>query len=340
MGCCASSASAAPKHPDDKTIDELVMQDVVVEEFNNTFNSVSDLSNMVATLNNNLVNSVDKMKTLASLLLGAYEVDVEVVKNVPKLSYVKDEQKCAFDKIPSPSPELKKSVKDMNDLLVKFATKIEGVEGVSLGKKSWRLIVNNYGSATIQQKGQVTNEVINFNNLLFGIKVELMKLSLKEALDLKKAVKDCIAEMKKQVSEMKPKLDIDMEGLAEGNVDIKLDMGFDTNALFGRPKQIWDALMSEDEDDQGLIPTIIATAKELPTISEKLEEVKGAVEALPKDAGAIKDAMPQDAGMKQTMAAPMNMAKNVAAFGEIPGMVKTLTDNLKDYMNELKDAFG
>uniref|UniRef100_A0A7S3YIS9 Uncharacterized protein n=1 Tax=Heterosigma akashiwo TaxID=2829 RepID=A0A7S3YIS9_HETAK len=316
------------------------MEELPMESFSSAFDAVGETGNWIVMLNNNLVDGVERIEELGKLLTGGIQVKVETSKNTVAVVYMREENKVEVSSLEG-SKEFTKASATLDKLVEQFNTLVSGVEGLELKAKGSRIKVASMADDMDKTiKKDVKKQVVNLNSALFSVKMEVLKMGGKDALNLAKALKDGLAEMKKQVNNMSPKLKVNTDGIADGEVELEIDFGIDADALFGKPKEVYDALLSEDEENRGLIPIIIETVKELPSIAEKMNELKEAVEGLPKDGAAIKsEAEAAGAAGMELLKIPKKVATNTQEFGKLPGMVKTLTENVKDIVSQVQEAF-
>jgi hypothetical protein len=340
MGNCSSKSKSVAKDPADKSLEEIKVKDTSIAQFDEVFKSVSETGNYIVDLNNNIFHAQEKVKELATLLLGAYQIMLSVGSNSTQLKFeYVDADGVVLGKRDWMSPDLDAldcsfvHLKDaLNHAMLKYSAAT-----LEITKKGTLKLA---GELEESDKQHLLKHVRDINLALFPIKQELMKVSLKDAVSLSKALKASILEIQKQASNMKPRVNINTDGIAEGEIQMSVDLGLDFNKIGGKPKKIWDALMSEEDGDTGLIPTLINAVKEIPSINEKVTAVSDAVKNLPQEPSALQSAC-TDAGIS-----PLKIPSTIKIIGTnikqsaaIPSIVATFIDNLRSIATEIKDGF-
>lgn len=342
MGNCTSKSKSVSKDPADKSLDEVEIKECKIAQFDEVFTSVSETGNYIVTLNNNVVNAEEKVKELATLLLGAYRLKLETVTHSThhELHFkYEDGEGVHLTKRDWMTPDLDAldcSLVQHRDSLNRALSK-HSAAVLQVDKKGK---VKLSGEVEGKHKQELKHLVQNLNLAVFPVKQELMKVSLKESVNLAKALKCALEEMKKQIKNMKPKVNVDADGIADGDIKISLDLGIDFNKIGGKPKQIWDALMSEEDEEMGLIPTIINTVKELPSIKEKVQAMTDAVKGLPQEPAALQSACTEaNISPLQIPSTIKTIGTDIKVSAGVPPMLLTFIENLRSVANEVKEGF-
>merc|ERR1712196_739764 len=126
--------------------------------------------------------------------------------------------------------------------------------------------------------------------------------------------------IKTAAADANPTVTVDMGALSEGNIELEIDWGFDPNVLPKNVNKAFNAITGLVDN----IKAVVTGAAELPA---QFESVKEAIEGLPKDPSAIKDAA-GDSNLTpmQIMAVPKKVASNSAEFAKAPPIIPQLLD--------------
>lgn len=341
MGNCLqkdSTAAGPDKDVDDRTLEELDLDETKVSSFDDAFGVVADVCNSMVTTNNNMVSSIENMSSCAAALVGAIFVKVgdgykvSLFKPATEEEEEKELTPEELEKLCCVNPGLRGALTEVN-LAAAAALKCEGK--LKTGRND-RLKVIAKG-----KEGKEARQVaMNYNIFMFGLKREAMKTCGKDAMSPSAALSEIIANLKKTDPNMRPKLKVDEEALqaaaSGGSVDatsvVTLDMGRENPV----PKHLqiaYDSILGEE----GLLAAISSTIEEVSGFKEKCEGAQGAVEALPKEPSAMQEAI-SGAGLSpmQGFSVIKIVPANVTACAGGPAIAKQTMETLKWLIGELQ----
>ncbi|CAM9547993.1 unnamed protein product [Phaeothamnion confervicola] len=352
MGAACCKAETSSKDPSDCTIDEVEMKVLAVPEIDDVFTAASDPINSLINLNNNVVGSVEALKAIAAVLLGAYYVKVDENYVVELWQPGEEEDKALT------AAELAEIFKTQVPLkaaldaavaagaAVKAASaEVSGFE-ITIGKND-RLKGKRpaAGEGVDEAKvGAAAVAVASYNNSLFKLKKLAMEASLKEALDFKRAAVEILTNLRKRAKTLKPKAVVDAGAIARvlagEKVDpadvIKLDAGAEVyDALPAKYQKAYDAVFGEE----GIVACVQGAIDELTSVKEKVDAAQAAIDGIPKEMDAIKG-MCEAAGLTpmQIMKVPGAVASNGKAFAQAPMIMQTVADTMTMIVNEVAAA--
>jgi hypothetical protein len=298
----------------------------------------------LVVLNNNLIQTLEKLKEVAGALLGAYTLCITVEGNVVAVRIVDADDK----------PAEQKAIDDM-----KTKNAVLGTQWTDLEARV--LAVNEAGTAAkmefTMKKGRLYGKcdpatekdvkkaamkgVAAFNIVQFKVRMELGRASMAEALNPKKALNTLIDSIKKECKDgFKVGYNVNLDGLMEGKIELDFNFGdMALDALPGKIKKAVDAFISDDEENPGLIKTITDIVVGLAELLPKFDELRAAIEGLPTDPGEIMEKATE--AEISPMEAPKiggKLVGNGKQFAMIPLIMKGLADSIKGVTNDLKEA--
>jgi len=337
MGCKMSKGGGCAKDPEDKTLDELDIQEIGIGAFDDVFSANSDPLNTLVSLNNDLITSVERLKELAAMFLGSKTLVLKVANGAvsAEINETKGDDTSVFD---AKTLDVKSPVgiawKNLSDAITALNETPPGT--VNLSMKRGR-IVGVTEEKDPEVKNNIRMKVTSVNNAAFCMKKELIIANGKDALDPKKMFKEIVDNMKGALKDsFRANFNADLSGIAEGK--ISLDVNFGDIALDVLPKKIraaYDALLG----DEGLIPTIQNIVSAISDLMPQLEAAKSAIEGLPTEPDAIMDQA------KEANLAPMSIPKipgkiagNVKQFAGAPVILSTLLQTIRAIVEDMRAA--
>eukprot|EP00608_Synchroma_pusillum_P011939 CAMPEP_0198421274 /NCGR_PEP_ID=MMETSP1452-20131203/1476_1 /TAXON_ID=1181717 /ORGANISM="Synchroma pusillum, Strain CCMP3072" /LENGTH=355 /DNA_ID=CAMNT_0044141471 /DNA_START=69 /DNA_END=1136 /DNA_ORIENTATION=- len=350
MGACCSGGAPA-KEPEDLTLDELEVDDVGVEDVDGVFGSAADPLNIVVGFNNGIITSIEKVKVAAAMLAGASIVkitkaeaiafDIFSVDDNGNESKAGDSDLDALYKAAN-GAVLKTSVEAATRALTAMNTAVSECPGASVSIKKGRIFAA-FGESKEEDKPKVKatkTAVVNFNNRMFKVKLELIKASAASALDPKVAFREVVESVKGALKDMfRPNVVLDLGGLAEGNVQFDVNFGdFAVDVLPARIRNAYEAIMGDDPDDLGLVPTVKDVVSQLSGVMDALNAAKEAVEGLPQGQEFLDKCKEAGLSPGQLLSAPGKLAGNVKMVSTAPAVLQGLLTTISTTASDLKEA--
>jgi len=339
MGCVMSKSGGVAKDPEDKTLDELDIQEIGIASFDDVFSSNSDPLNTLVSLNNDLITSVDRLKELAAMFLGSKTLAVKIANGAvsAEINETKGDDTSVFD---SKTLDAKSAVgmawKALGDAMTALNESPPGT--VQLSMKRGR-VIGITEEKNPDAKSDIRKKVSSVNNAVFCMRKELIIANGKDALDPKKMFKEIVDNMKGALKDsFRANFNADLSGIAEGK--ISLDVNFGDIALDLLPKKIraaYDALLGEE----GLIPTIQNIVSSITDLMPQLEAAKSSIEGLPTEPDAIMDqAKEADVPPMSIPKIPGKIAGNVKQFASAPVILSTLLSTIRAIVEDMRAAMA
>jgi len=248
----------------------------------------------------------------------------------------------------------KAAVVEADKALAELMREVEQAPGLQLEKSSGMLRFTSDSKATSKEAGQKTGKagekLAAFNEKYVSAKVALTKCNFAGGL------KDAIWEIKDNLqAQLKdkfvPKIDVDpvqlMQDLMQGEMNVNLKFGDlspeDLAQLPSKLQKCYDALLSEEEGDEGLIPFLKLAAKECAELQEKGQKLIEAAQALPTSPDELK-AMAQDdsgnltLGFMELLKLPGKLASNSKQLTRLPSIIKGNLETMKSLLLEVSEA--
>jgi len=375
MGCCGSKGGGkkAAKYPDDKFIDETVIDKLKIEDFDNAFEkSDTPLAGLI-DINNKYQTAIEQLMAAASALFGGFlteatikdgKVSFEIYKPPEK----KDDKKVVIAVVEGGSKGKGIDIKNkglynavanrlakedfvaamdtINEQIESF-NKIVADKGVKLEIKMNRVAAPKEkpkDPVELAKLNAVVDAANQFNTVYFPVKIGLAKAAFKDELGIRKIVMQILDKLKAAVGDLVPKVNVDLAGLAEGKLNFDIGMGeyANINEVFDKSdlippmlKKAWDCIYGTG----GLIDClkeVAAAAKELkPQIEAAVETLK----ALPTDPKEITEKA-KAANLKpmEISGVPEKFKNNVDQLSRTPDIMKAFMDNLESTVEQLAEA--
>jgi len=354
MGACCSGAAITPKDPEDLTLDELDIKVTRLNRFDDVFGSSADPINTAVDLNNAILNSLDKIKEAAAAIFGAHVIKVTINSNQVTLGIfaVEDdgtevelsaERLNAIFSGPN-GPNFQAAWNQANAARDSLNSALTAAPPVAVHVKKTR-VFHKIGQQTEDQEDVVERakgQVQGFNNAVFKVRLELMRACAEQALNPKNAVLEILQNIKKHIGSLVPRVHADFSQIQDGRVDFDFRMpDFNVNLLPHKIKVAYLAIMSENEDNMGLIPTIKGTISQLSGLIDQFNAIPDAIKSLPTDAGEIQN-MCTEASLPVLFIpkVPGRIAHNTQQFGNAPAVLKGLLDTIQMVVKQLQDAIA
>lgn len=351
MGCCSSSAIPA-KDPEDKTLDDVEMEWVWMNDFDTVFSAAADPLNTAVTLNNGIITSIEKIKEAAAAIFGANIIKLEFNNNQVQVGVysVNDdgsEVELTGDKLEalftgSNGPNFQAAWNAVVQQRDAVNAALPAAPQVSVEVKKGGRLFAKVGEVTREDETNVSTargSIAGFNNVLFKAKLELTRASAEQALNPKTAIIEIFANLKKHISSFVPRVDVDLSGLADGNARFDVSLpDFDPKILPHKIRVAYLALFSESSSDTGLIPTLKDCISQLTSLNDQFKAAQEAIEGLPKDiAGAAQAA---NVPMTWIPRATARIASNSKQVASAPAILNQLLDTIRWVIDEVQGAIS
>jgi hypothetical protein len=360
------------RDPEDKTLDEVEIDELGIETFDGVFTKASEPLNSAVTTNNSLVAAVDKLTEAAAALLGAYQTKIEFAaegKAVSFLIFKKDDDEMTVVVVEFKAKEDVKLAADWGKLTggkqpkpgsdgAQLTAAIAGADkaatalskqlsdgGHAIEIKNNRAVLvpktseagddKKKKKAELAAKAAAQAAVNNFNVNMFKVKSCLLKLVIEDGI--KSAIPEVLAGIKKACENAKPSVKCDFAKLAEGDIDLEIDWGIEIDLLPPRVRKAYDAIMGDD----GLVAEIKKAVAACAAIPGQCEAAKTEIEGLPKDMKEIGD-LAKEAGLgpMEILKIPKKVLANSKSIATAPGIAKGILDNVKEICAELTSGLS
>ncbi|KAL1529055.1 hypothetical protein AB1Y20_000018 [Prymnesium parvum] len=371
--CCG--ASAAPKDKNDKYIDDVEYEPVNVPSIDEAFTPAFEVLQTAVATNNALWKSVDTVKLVGSVLLGALSSELAIKESSVKFALVKEDdagerltvaevhggaeavvEKSEADfKLVKEKPEANAAIEACSAALAKLndALKEASMVGVKVGPGNrLECVAGDVGNdaAAKKQLDEAKLAVQGFNNTYFGVKNQLVMMGLSGGLS--QALTEMVTNIKALVQDVKPTVNINYEKLMEGELDLKPDLGVNVQKIANtcpkKVKKCVDAVFGEKflttgepMSEGGLMGTLVDTAKQSAELMSKCNESMEAVKALASDPAAL-ITKAKEAGFEQmaAMKVPGKVAKNAKNASKTPLILADLFKTIKEVSQEVKTGLA
>ena len=158
-------------------------------------------------------------------------------------------------------------------------------------------------------------------------------------------LKDAIAEIKNALQEhltekFAPSLDVSEDKLTEGELALDLSFVEEPSDLARLPKRVrkcYDALLGEEEGEEGLIPFIKESVKRCVELQEEGTKAWESAKNLPTNQAGVKE-MGSGLSIMQIMSLPMKMQTNIWNTFQMPQIVKNNFEMMDRTVREIQEA--
>jgi hypothetical protein len=388
MPCCGGGGAdetheAKEPSKEDKFIPETSIDDTGIEEFDVVFKKNDAPLSTIIGMNNSIQSAIEQLIAAGSALFGANiprasikdkKLSFEIVKPPEK----KDDKEIIIvvvtgDRKPKEPKDKGIEIKDKGiyDGLAKdgelLTAIVEANEAISIfntffAKKEYKdvplKVENNRVKVDIKEKPDKMKElekinmakrvVNNFNQQFFPVKSGLAKQAFKDGLDLKKIIKGIMDKLKEAVKGMVPTVEVKMDKLMEGTLEIKvtmpgvpdIDTFFETNELIPPMfKKAWSHITGKG----GFIDCCKAVAAQLKELPGQIKEAVEAFKGLPNSPDKIQELAKKAAssgaiGPFDVPKVPKKIKANSDQLMRLPTVMEEFVKNIKATLEEFADA--
>uniref|UniRef100_A0A7S3AZ59 Uncharacterized protein n=1 Tax=Haptolina ericina TaxID=156174 RepID=A0A7S3AZ59_9EUKA len=373
---CCGGASTPGKDPADKYLDDIEYKKLKIEGIDSVLEPAFDILATAVNVNNTLWQTVDTVKLVGAVLMGAMEPEI-VIKESDVKFLINKEDDASGEKIPvaemlggtgaetvtlksetdykkvTETPDALAAIEAANAALLSLNNTLKEASMVGVSKSDGnrlKAIVGDVGDDAAQQKqvADAKSAIIGFNNTFFKVKLQLIQMQLKNGLG--EAISEMIANIKKLVSDIKPTLKVNLAKIPEGELELIPDLGVSVQKIANtcpkKVKKCLDALFGEKflttgdpMSEGGLVATLIDTAKQCAELMSKFNEVKDGITALTSDPSALVE-QAKEAGMDPmtAMKFPGKVTANVKQALQTPLILASLFKTIKDVAGELSSG--
>jgi len=371
-----SGAGSAAKDKDDKYMEEIEYKKLKVDAVDAVLEPAFDVLGTAVSVNNALWQTVDTVKTVGSTLLGAFEPEIAIDGTAVKFIVVKEDDEGKktpvaeviggtgaetteikseddFKKIvekPKADAAIKACSAQLESLNAALKEAMVGVEAANGNRLKATMTgeVASDDAAALKAKTTAITAVKSFNNTYFTVKNQLILMEMENGL--KQALSELVANLKKLVGDIKPKLDVDFAGLKDGELSVTPDLGITPSKLAAtcpkKVKKCLDALFGEKFlttgdplSPGGLLATLKETAAQCAEILTKFQEISQGVQELGSDPAKLVE-QAGEAGLSgiEKLAFPKKVAANIKTAMKTPLILAGLVTTIKDITMEIKEG--
>lgn len=371
--CCGGGGSV-PKDKNDKYLDEIEYESLGVPSIDDALAPAFDMLATVVNVNNAMVQTVETVKLVGAVLMGAMATELEIKESSVRFVVVKEDDagekfpvaeviggtgpettvlksEADYKKVTETAPALA-AVEACSAQLLKLndALKEASMVGVSVGPGNrLKYVAGDISADDAAAKKQLDDAKLaiqGFNNSYFTVKYQLVQMGMSGGIGA--AISEMITEIKKIVSDIKPTLVVNYEKLQEGELDIKPDLGIShskiANVCPKKLKKVLDAVFGEKflttgdpMSEGGLIGTLVDTAKQCAELMSKFNESKDALQELMSDpSGIVTKTTEAGFSQMQAMKMPGKVASNVKQAMTTPIILAGLFKTIKDVAGEIQ----